>query len=106
MRYSPMQSVCVFEPGSLALAAYLLHSNLLPLKGRKGYSCKKIKRFIKKHKHGLVDVAVEEIADPTLDFVNVNSHAVLDFLHHFIPLPSFSNLIVVYFMIIIITILV
>ncbi len=53
-----------------------------------------------------MDVAVEEIADPTLDFVNVNSHAVVDFLHHFIPLPAFSSVIVLYFMIIIITILV
>jgi hypothetical protein len=105
LRCCPTQNVCVFEPGSLALAAYFLHSNL-PLKRTKGFSCKKIKRFIKNHRHGLVDVAVEEIADPTLDFVNVNSHAVVDFLHHFIPLPAFSSVIVLYFMIIIITILV
>ena len=94
----------VFEPGSFALAAYLLQSNFPFKKGRRmSYSCKKIKRFIQRHKHGLMDVAVDELADPTLDFVNMNSH---DLMHNFYHIPLFSSMFMLYFVILIITVLV
>jgi hypothetical protein len=96
-------NVCAFEPGSLALAAYLLHSGLPLERRRKGHPCREIKRFIKRHRHGLVDVALDEIASPALDLVNANSHAAVDLLH--LPMPTVSSWLAVYFAAIIIAIL-
>lgn len=86
-----------FEPGSLALAAYVLHRNMIPFK-RSNISCKRMKHFIKRHKHRLLDVALDEIADPTLDFVNQHSHLITNYI------PS-SYSFALYLLILVITIL-
>ncbi len=101
--YRMLNALPAFEPGSYALAAYLIQINL-PLHKRK-YSCRRVKQFIRRHKEGLVDVAVEEIADPTLELVNVHTQNFVDIFHHF-PLPATSYFFTLYVLILIITILV
>jgi hypothetical protein len=65
-------------------------------------SCKTVKLFLKKHKHGLLDVALDEMADPALNFVNSHTHHVYELLS-MIPPPSY--LLTLYLLVLVITIL-
>jgi hypothetical protein len=95
-----------FEPGSFAVVAYFLQSHMTH-KNRPNISCRQFKKFIKKHKHGLMDVALDEIADPTLDFVNQQTHYFYELFNHFpynTPLSSLA--LSLYLIVLIIAILV
>jgi hypothetical protein len=87
-----------FEPGSLALAAYLLQSNVMIPK-RKKISCLRMKRFIKKNKHVLMDIAIEEAAEPAIDLANVHIHN-----QQLLTLPPSSLTLVIYLLLILFTI--
>ena len=89
--------ISAFEPGSLALAAYVLHSTMKSGPKKKN-SCKRVKYFLKRHKHGLLDVALDEMADPTLYFMNSHTHDLLS------RLPQ-SYALLLYFLVLVITIL-
>ena len=95
-----------FEPGSFAVVAYIIQSQM-SLNNRKHLSCKKVKKFFKKYRHGLLDVAIDEIADPTLDLVNQQTHHLYEVYNHFTshPLPS-SVALSLYLVVLIIAILV
>ena len=98
-----MLNALALEPVSYALAAYIIQINI-PLHKRK-YSCRRVKKFIRKHKEGLLDMTLEEIADPTLELVNVHTHNFVDIFHHF-PLPAHSYFFTLYVLILFITLLV
>ncbi len=91
-----------FEPGSLAVACYFLHRHVLPNMQTKPFTCKHAKIFFRKNKKDLKEVAIDEISEPTLDFLNKHSHQINDLLHH-LPSPYFISFC---FLLIAITILV
>jgi hypothetical protein len=102
-----LEMIAAFEPGSLAVAIYLLQSNILPLRKRPIYSCRKLKRFIKKNKHTLLDIAMEEMADPSLDLVNFFTHQYHDIAKQVVHLgPAGTLPLLLYFIVLFITILV
>lgn len=58
-----------FEPGSMALAAYLLQKGVT-WSDKKPISLAKMKRFSKKHEETLKDIAVEELSSAAVDLLN------------------------------------
>lgn len=96
-----------FEPGSFAIAAYLLQSNIR-LRKKQMYSCRRMKKFIKKNKHTLLDIAVDEMADPVLDLVNLGTHQSYHYLvKQLFHVPMMESLpLLLYFLVIFITILI
>jgi hypothetical protein len=98
-----MLNPLAFEPVTCAIAAYLIQINL-PHHKRK-YSCRRLKKFVRKHKEGLVDMTMEEISDPALELVNTHAGIFVDILNH-LPSPTQSHFFTIYVLILFITILV
>jgi hypothetical protein len=95
-----MLCATAFEPGSLALAAYLLQSNVMTPKKSRKISSLRVKRFFKKHKHVLMDIVIEEAAEPAMDLANLHIHDQL-----LLALPPLSLSLVIYIVLIVLTII-
>lgn len=63
-----LAKTAAFEPGSLALAAYLLQNGVRPF--RKPMCLVRMKRFSRKHQETLMHLAMEEFSESAVDLLN------------------------------------
>ncbi len=92
-----------FEPGSCAVALFLLHSHIPHLQRRR--PCNRIKILLRKNKRDIRELTIDEIADPTLDLMNYHSHQIHNVLHH-LPLSSSPYILSLYFLIMVLVVLI
>ncbi len=95
-----------FEPGSVAVALYLLHSQIPHIQRRRRplISCNRIKIFLRKNKKDIRELTIDEITDPTLDLINYHTRHIHDVLHNF-PLSS-PYILSLYFLIMVLVVLI